>query len=127
MADAARIAALRASLLRELEIACPFVSTPSRARLRWLRNELENYLDRWLAFAAVESIPLKSLLADDLFAMVLVATDVCEQEFARASARPEKEAWDAFTGQLARIGKTKDRAILPNLRPALDRVGADLA
>lgn len=127
MADSARVAALRASLLRELETACPLASTPPLTRLRWLRNELENYLDRWLAFAAVDSIPLKSLLSDDLFAMVLVATETCEQEVTRTPHVDVKSAWIDFTALVARVRADKDRTLLASLRPALDLFAKRLA
>jgi hypothetical protein len=127
MADSARVAALRASLLRELEAACPAASAPPPARLRWLHRELENYLDRWLAFAALDSIPLKSLLNDDLFAMVLVATETCDREFARGPDLAGKEAWAVFTALLSRLRATKDRTHISGLRPGLDRVGAAIA
>lgn len=121
MASETRAAALRASLLKELETTLPLPAAPPLARLRWIRNEIENYLDRWIAFAAFDDIPLKSLLADDLFAMVLIAIDVYEQEL-RRSSYAHRAQWDRFVSQISQLQRSRDRREISQLRLALDAV-----
>lgn len=128
MATTRRADELRASLLRELETVAQREGFDYVRRLRWLRGELENYLDRWLAFAAVESIPLKSLLNDDLFAMVGVAAEVLDQQL-RASAAvlsSVTDSWIRFYASLMRVRAAKDRSVLAGLRDALVAVDTAL-
>lgn len=126
MAHALRTTELRASLQRELAAASTRGRFDPRGELRWLHGELTNYLDRWLAFAAIESIPMKSLLADDLFAMVVVAAD----EFrARRRALPDHaalQAWERFDSGIGGLRPTEARASLVGLQTALAEVGAAL-
>lgn len=124
MASTRRVADLRTSLMRQLDEVSRLEGFDGTGRRRWLRGELENYLDRWLAFAAVEAISLQSLLNDDLFAMVLVAADAYEREVEAGGS--EIEEWRRFSAALSRIRVAKDRATLGGLREALDAVGAAL-
>jgi hypothetical protein len=126
MRPSPRAASLRASLLQELEATTQRENFRHIDRLRWLRDQLENYLDRWLAFAAVEIIPMKSLLADDLFTMVLVASETYDQQLAASPVPLPKQAWANFNSMLAGVRNAKDRSRLVGLRDALVAVGAEL-
>jgi hypothetical protein len=116
---------LQASLQRELEAVTRSDHLGRHERLRWLRDQLENYLDRWLAFANIESIPSASLFQDDLFTMVIVAADVFEAERRQGDAACELEAWTNFKSIMLRVQTTRERPT-KELRDALDAVGAQL-
>ena len=124
MASLRRATDLRASLMRELDSVSQREGFDHVGRLLWLRGELENYLDRWLAFAAVESISIKSLLSDDLFVMVSVASEVYDQQL--GGSGPAVDEWRRFHSALSHVRRAKDRAALVGLREALVTVGVAL-
>ena len=116
----ARALSLRAALERELESATVKQGLDQRNQLRWLGDQLENYLDRWLAFSAVESIDIKSLLRDDLFTMVNVATELYGEHRERnIREEPKAKDWYIFTSLLERIQSLRDRSLVNGLRPSL--------
>lgn len=119
MASAKRTAELRASVRSQLDAAVPHATADSGTRLRWLYAELENQLDRWLAFAAIESIPLESLRRDDLFATITVLVEAFEHE----PGATECEPWRHFQAAWNQVGVTKSRASLPALKAGLAVVG----
>ncbi len=126
MAAPNRFAALSASLSRELE-AIPLDASGGRlARLQWLYSQLENYVDRWLAFAGIETIRMKSLLADDLFTMIVVALEIYTIESERDPSAPGRVAWEGFKNAILRVCKTKDRAHLADIRSRLTELGLAL-
>lgn len=120
MASAKRTQELRASLVRQLEAVSS--RDGANSRLLWLHAELENQLDRWLAFAAIDGIPLESLLRDDLFAMIGVVNEVLDAEIRERRL----EEWRIIQTALKGIGTVKNRAELARVREALTVVGARL-
>jgi hypothetical protein len=113
---------LRSSLEHELRAVTVRDTLDSESRRRWLLDQLDNYLDRWLGFAAV-GIPLKSLLRDDLFTMLIVGVDAYARELeAAAIASSELAAWEKFQTLLRQLQETRDGSNLPALRIALTSV-----
>ena len=78
--DPARRRELRVSLEERLERACPHAITPVTARIRWLGEQLENYVERWLGFAVLPGATIPSLLEGDLFAIVDISAGVLDNE-----------------------------------------------
>jgi hypothetical protein len=117
---------LRASLIRELEAVAQREASSQLDQLQWLRGELENYLDRWLGFAAVDGISYSSLLQGDLFIMVLVAAEVYEQQLCGSSSKRGEAEWHQFRTALTCAQSAKDRACLIGLRESLVAVGSAL-
>lgn len=53
-------------------------------RLRWITNHLDEYIERWLGFAALPISP-KALIQSDLFTMVEIAIEALEEEVAQTA------------------------------------------
>ena len=121
-----RIGELKASLLRELEIITKRENLAPIARLKWLRGELENYVERWLGFAVTDEVPYPSTLRGDLFTMVIVATEIFEDEISRGKELSGKVEWSIYKTALARVRSAKDRSQLSRLRESLAAVGVAL-
>lgn len=116
-------AVLRASVRRELESVALWERFDERERLRWIRQELENYFTRWFEFAKSDDIPLPALLADDLFARVVATSDVLGEELA-AHAHPARAEWDRWSAGVANLQASGDRGALPELSAALEKLGS---
>lgn len=113
---------LRSSLERELRAATERETLDSDSRRRWLMDQLDNYLNRWLGFAAV-GVPLKSLLRDDLFTMLIAGVNVYERELQLAThVCSERAAWAQFQTLLRQLQETRSKSTLPALRIALTSV-----
>jgi hypothetical protein len=53
-------------------------------RLRWITKHLDEYIERWLGFAALPISP-RALIQSDLFTMVEIAVDALEEEVAQTA------------------------------------------
>lgn len=115
--ESARRQALRASLAQRL------ATQPEPARLRWLADQLENYLERWLAF---RSLGAASPPADDeLFAMLELGCEAVTNELRRATPATAT-AWSTLAGLVARVREHGDEDLIGQLRPALAQVRSSL-
>lgn len=90
----------------------------------WLREQLENYVERWLGFAVDPSLSMKGLLRDDFFLMLSVATDLYGAERENAGSRAGDREWKQFVETLRRIEKTRDRSLTAELLPVFRRYRA---
>jgi hypothetical protein len=114
---------LQESLRVELEATTIREHLDSLGRRRWLVDQLDNYLDRWLGFAALGTISMKSLRRDDLFIMLLIGTEVYTDELNRvANAIAEKGAWKEFRSLLLAVQRSRDISSLGSLRTVLTSV-----
>ncbi|HEX8673139.1 MAG TPA: hypothetical protein VF710_14690 [Longimicrobium sp.] len=67
------------------------------ARLRWLADQLENYVERWIGFG-------EGMFEGDLFAMVEIGVALTDEEIRRAARLPAVQgAWDEFSEVLSGI------------------------
>ena len=120
--NSGRSQALLASLERELSTITSRAELNSLGRRRWLLNQLDNYLDRWMGFAAI-GIEFKSLLRDDLFLMLLAGVHVYTQEMEGSQQTgAEREAWQKFLNRLQELRETRNPALLAVLRDTLTDV-----
>jgi hypothetical protein len=114
---------LQESLRVELEAVTIHEHLDSLGRRRWLVDQLDNYLDRWLGFAALGTISMKSLLRDDLFVMLLIGTEVYTDELNRAEdALAEKGAWKEFRSLLTAVQRSCNVSSPGPLRIALTSI-----
>lgn len=78
-----------------------FRNDPGKRRLRdgetlLASTQGDNYLDRWLAFAAL-GVPMESLLRDDLFLMLRQGSALYTEEIIHLPpTAPERAAWQTF-------------------------------
>ena len=114
-----RSVVLRRSLRRNLAAVTREQHLDARGRRLWLLDQLDNYLDRWLAFAAL-GVPLESLLRDDLFLMLCHGSALFTEEIKQLpTSAQERFAWQTFAQRLAAIPKSRSENALPELRQAL--------
>jgi hypothetical protein len=117
---------LRRSLRRNLAAVTREQHLDARGRRLWLLDQLDNYLDRWLAFAAF-GVPMESLLRDDLFLMLRHGTALFTEEIAQLPpTAPERIAWQTFAQLLANVIESPATSSLPKLRKALSAVRTSL-
>lgn len=113
---------LRRSLRRQLVAVTREQHLNARGRRLWLLDQLDNYLDRWLAFAAL-GVPMKSLLRDDLFLMLRHGSALFTEEIEQLPpTAPERGAWQTFAQLLSSIIKSSATSALPKLRETLSSV-----
>ena len=115
---------LRRSLRRNLAAVTREQQLDARGRRLWLLDQLDNYLDRWLAFAAL-GVPMESLLRDDLFLMLRHGSALFTEEIAQLPpTAPERIAWQTFAQLLANVIESPGTSSLPELRKALSAIRA---
>jgi hypothetical protein len=113
---------LLVSLQRELSAATAKGHLDPLGRRRWLLDQLDNYLDRWIAFAAV-GVSMKSLLRDDLFTMLRVGVQVYSSEIEIARGKNlETDEWQKFVALMSQVCESHSKAMLAELRSALTNV-----
>jgi hypothetical protein len=126
--DDRRKTQLRRSLERELEAHASETQCDPRGRALWLCVQLDNYVERWLAFCAMPGIPMVSLLNDDLFAMIGCGAVAFEDTIRLLPDDHELPArWARFSAVLADVQATKDRVRAGELRGALAELQTHLA
>lgn len=115
---------LRRSLRRQLAAVTREQHLDARGRRLWLLDQLDNYLDRWLAFAAL-GVPMESLLRDDLFLTLRHGSALFTEEIQQLPpTAPERAAWQTFTQLLANFIESPATNSLHELRRALSAVRA---
>ena len=119
----ARAKELSDSLRREIDSLVAQGWSLERRR-SWLLDQLDNYLDRWLGFAAI-GVPLKSLLRDDLFIMLVVGVETYSSEVMAESPVEGYNAWTSFLRLIAQVRKRNDTVAFSKLRDALTQVRND--
>ncbi|HEX8455440.1 MAG TPA: hypothetical protein VF647_25395 [Longimicrobium sp.] len=88
------------------------------SRLRWLADQLENYVERWIGSG-------EAMLDGDLFAMVEIGADLTHEEIRRAPRLPGMQgAWDEFSEVLS--GARTGTQMPAQLREPLTRFRATL-
>jgi hypothetical protein len=104
-----RVESCRANLARGLdsEVAGDCVS-----RIKWLVHHLEEYQESWLAFAHLENLTVQGTLRNDVFVVVVAATDLIDDHIADASIALPREEWKHFRNALEWIQKSPDRSEL---------------
>lgn len=113
---------LRRSLRRQLAAVTREQHLDARGRRLWLLDQLDNYLDRWLAFAAL-GVPMESLLRDDLSLMLRHGSALFTAEIDQLPpTAPERIAWQTFAQLLANVTESPATRSLPELRNALSTV-----
>jgi hypothetical protein len=83
-------------------------------KLTWLVRHLEGYIERWLAFARMENVTTAATLRNDVFIIVLAATNLIDERIAclDATASFPREEWKYFRNTLEWIQRTPDRSEL---------------
>lgn len=115
---------LRRSLRRQLATVTREQHLDVHGRRLWLLDQLDNYLDRWLAFAAL-GVPMESLLRDDLFLMLRHGSALLSQEIEQLPPTfPERSAWQTFAQLLENVIESPATSSLPALRKTLSTVRA---
>jgi hypothetical protein len=114
--DHARRQALALSLRQRLE------TQPASARTSWVEEQIENYLERWLAFRALTTTNPPPA-DDDLFAMIEIGAGILSDEFRDAKLSPElTKYWSEFLDLLAAVRKFGDEGVVGKLRSKLAQV-----
>lgn len=109
---------LKAALRRSLTEATTTQALDPKARLLWLQDQLENYLDRWRAFVSLENEPTPFNRNDDLFLMLVAGSEVYAEEHGSWPGRSD-EAWRQFQALLKKARQTGDRSLAQPLRTAM--------
>jgi hypothetical protein len=116
----ARHRELWSSLEGRLEQYLPRATSPVSARIRWLSEQLENYVERWLGFAALPQATMPGLLKGDLFAAVEIGAAVLDEEIRLLPGHAETQVrWTDFQRALASLRH-------PDARPTPDELRATL-
>lgn len=108
---------LRIALQRELEKESKQRRFGSSERLRWLAGELQNYLERWLAFQTLTP-GVATARNDDLFAMIEVGTETLAFELRAATKNQCDTEFHLLVRALADVRKG-DTMKAERLRPLL--------
>jgi hypothetical protein len=125
--DQQRRIELWASLAGQLEMEQPGEPPGSSQRLRWIGDQLENYVERWLAFCTIPSLPMSSLLDDDLFGIIDIGTDLMDRELTHSAENPERDrVWQEFHSVVAMIRTVGERTQAEQLRESLAQYRATL-
>jgi hypothetical protein len=116
----ARHRELRASLEERLEKQFPRATASPADRVRWLSEQLENYVERWLGFAVLPGATLRSLLAGDLFGSVEVGSSALDQEIrALPEAARARGQWIPLRTALENIRRSTTLPAPESLRTLL--------
>lgn len=91
---------LRSWFRAELEAEARKNGWDVKQRVLWIMDHLDEYIERWLGFAALPINP-KVLISSDLFTTVEIAVDALEEEFAETAESLEER-------QLKTIRETVD-------------------
>lgn len=103
--------------MRELERESAQNDSGAAGRVRWLSNQLEQYLERWLGFCAISDAPMSSLVDSVAFGAVEIAADVLTPELRNAEVPVTvDDAWQAFLTSLRRVRDEADRQQAQGLR-----------
>ena len=85
------------------------------ARAKWLGEQLENYVERWLGFQTAFSRPRPPAGDDELFCMIEVGAELLGEELTRAGVTTDNQAsWCAFLRALDGV-RTEGGSELPSV------------
>lgn len=118
---------LQESLATELARVAQSESLDPQEQALWLLAQIENYLERWLAFRGVsthgQGLPLQN---DPLFVMIAVAAEMLASESDRAARSASSFASREFLNLLER-GQAEPDAVVPSaLRESLKELRASI-
>ncbi|HEX2078786.1 MAG TPA: hypothetical protein VHG08_13780 [Longimicrobium sp.] len=115
-------ASLRSRLDAQLGDAHPL------ARVTWICEQLENYVERWVGFGALSPSTAPTGRGDELFGVIQVGAALFSDELRRLStdAAELHEAWQRFARTLSRPGMP-DSGTAEELKMAFADVKAALA
>ena len=118
--DSTRRRELRASLVRQLTDESAQSRFSPRDRVHWLGDQVEEYLERWLAFCAA-SDPVSPLFVESaLFDMLEIGSEVLTEELHTVSTPSNvADAWHGFEAALKRIRHQGDWQQAQRLRKIL--------
>ena len=118
--DDSRHAVLRQSLAERLETAEPRVRSRPDARARWVATQLENYVERWLAFSTVSTTTAEGLTRGNLFGALVVGNRTLGEIVAELpDGHPARAAWAKFNAQVESIQRDARTVEAERLRPML--------
>jgi hypothetical protein len=111
---------LRRSLASQLDTAAVVEDKNPLARPKWLVEQLENYIERWLGCLAAFSQTGPPAGDDELFGMIRVGAELLGEELMRAKTTADNQAnWRDFVEALDGI-RNESGSQRPNaLREAL--------
>jgi hypothetical protein len=124
--DTDRKRLLRGSLASQLEMVFPAAGLDRLGRAKWLGEQLENYVERWLGFWTVSSRRTPPA-ADDLFGMIEVGAELMGEELAGAAATDVVASWSNFLAVLDGVRHEGDTQRPENLTQTLAALRAALA
>src|SRR5262245_49915690 len=91
---------LQASLRREFSLQTQERGLSQMARVVWLVDQLENYVERWVGLCQTSSHAV-SPHSDDLFLMVEVGAEAVSEEVRALGSPVVAESWRGFLAALA--------------------------
>lgn len=95
---------MRDSLERALESESRGKEWDARDRVLWLSEQLEEYVERWIGFCELPSLPMSSLLVSDLFGAVEIGAEVLGAYLREyAATKDVQAAYGDFGAALRRV------------------------
>jgi hypothetical protein len=95
------------------------------ARVLWILDHLDEYLERWLGFAALQIDP-HALLRSDLFTVVEIAVVALEEEFARNTSAATGTYLERIRGDLESLRKHGDEASATSIKARVAELRSDI-
>jgi hypothetical protein len=118
---------LRKSLLEALHAETQQNALSAHGRVLWLTDQLGEYIERWIGFCAIPSLPMPALLDSSLFRAVEVGAEVLGEAMQDWDATPSaRSAWDTFTHTLADVRHASDRQQTSRLKETFNPFRAAL-
>jgi hypothetical protein len=124
--DADKKEELLVSLLRELAHATERGHFGPSDRVKWLGDQLENYVERWVGFTAALPVQKTSPANDTLFGIVEIGADVLGAELRGRGDHPGIKSWQRFEVALEDVRRDGDGKRAGQLREALAQVRAEI-
>ena|SRR5919108_823408 len=122
-----RVEELRSSLHSQLEAYAARNRDRPNARLHWLSEQLENYVERWLAFRAAITVGSRSPPQDDLFDVIELATEMLTVEMRQLPSTSQgAQRWQRFLEVLSRVRTGSNDSAAEQLRTTVEEVRAAL-
>src|SRR5688500_9151528 len=97
---------------KQLEVLLTQEAPPEELhQLRWLRDHLEVYLERWLGFARKDNIPLQATLENKIFSALLAGINVMDAHLNKPDTLGSMKMpqWDEFKNAVKWICRSIDR------------------
>ena len=82
------------------------------AALKWLCAHMDEYLERFVGFVKLGTVPIAKLVDGDLFIIIRVAVEVIEEKLIQESRidRPIREQWTEFKNTVIWMQQARDPA-----------------